>query len=160
MVFRGSLLTQNGAMKPEQDSRETRVNTDAAPAFFEGSCLCGGVRYEVRSRIRAVSHCHCSMCRKAHGAAFATYGSVPTGDFVVKAGDGLVRSRGSSSGVTRTFCSGCGSPLTWHSIHGDAAAWISFSLGTLDTPFTPSKQRHVHLESAPPWHGIGEAAPG
>ncbi|MGZ0843339.1 GFA family protein, partial [Klebsiella pneumoniae subsp. pneumoniae] len=26
--------------------------------------------------IESASHCHCSQCRKAHGAAFATYGKV------------------------------------------------------------------------------------
>lgn len=136
------------------------MNTQStSPPLFQGSCLCGSVTYEVRSQIKAVSHCHCGMCRKAHGAAFGTYGSVPLGDLVVTAGAELVRNHDSSPGVTRSFCSMCGSPLTWHSIHGDAASWISFSLGTLDTPFTPpAKQRHIHLASAPPWHVIGDAA--
>lgn len=109
------------------------------------------VKYEIRSSIKAVSHCHCSMCRKAHGAAFGTYGSVPVGDFVVTHGAEVLRSRDSSPGVTRTFCSECGSPLTWHSAHGDTAHWISFSLGTLDTPFIPMKQRDVHLSSKASW---------
>jgi len=100
------------------------------------------------------------MCRKAHGAAFGTYGSVPKGDFAFTAGEELVRSRDSSPGVARTFCSVCGSPLTWHSIHGDAAAWMSFSLGTLDTPFAPPKQRHIHLDSAAPWHLTGDTDTG
>jgi hypothetical protein len=44
-----------------------------------GSCLCGAVRYEVEGPATEVTHCHCGMCRKQHGAAFATYAGYPTG---------------------------------------------------------------------------------
>ena len=133
------------------------MKSDSTPSSFLGSCLCGAVRYEVRSQIKAVSHCHCSMCRKAHGAAFGAYGSVPMDDFVVTHGAEVLHSRDSSPGVTRTFCSACGSPLTWHSAHGNAAPWISFSLGTLDTSFTPLKQRNVHLASKASWYAADDA---
>lgn len=132
------------------------MNTTSMP--FLGSCLCGAVNYEVRSAIKAVSHCHCTMCQKAHGAAFGTYGSVPRSDFLVTRGAEMMRSHNSSPGVVRTFCSACGSPLTWHRNHGDLASWISFSLGTLDTRFTPAKQRHVHLDAKASWHVADEQA--
>ena len=35
-----------------------------------GSCLCGGVKYEITGPLMRSGHCHCSNCRKAHGAAF------------------------------------------------------------------------------------------
>ena len=38
-----------------------------------GSCLCGDVAWAVSGPLELMSHCHCSMCRKAHGSAFATY---------------------------------------------------------------------------------------
>lgn len=44
--------------------------------MLSGSCLCGAVSYEIDAPIESASHCHCSQCRKAHGAAFATYGKV------------------------------------------------------------------------------------
>lgn len=47
------------------------------PEAFQGSCLCEKVRYELLVPPKAVSHCHCSKCRKGHGAAFASYGSIP-----------------------------------------------------------------------------------
>lgn len=127
---------------------------DHPPPLYHGSCLCGAIHYEARAEIKAASHCHCSMCRKAHGAAFGSYGSVPMGSFAFTRGADLAKRRESSPGVTRSFCPECGSPLTWHSEHGDAAAWMSFSLGTLDTPFTPTKAlRSIHADSVPAWHG-------
>ena len=49
--------------------------------MLEGGCLCGEVRYAVDGEIGQVSHCHCSMCRRIHGAAFGTYGAVPKENF-------------------------------------------------------------------------------
>lgn len=124
------------------------------PPLYQGSCLCGTVRYEARAEIKAPSHCHCGMCQKAHGAAFGSYGNVPVGSFAFTHGADRVKHRESSPGVTRSFCTECGSPLTWHSEHGDAAAWMSFSLGTLDTPFVPKKAlRSIHENAVPAWHG-------
>lgn len=132
-------------------------DTPAAP-LYQGSCLCGAIRYEARAEIKAPSHCHCGMGKKAHGAAFGSYGNVPVGSFAFTRGADLVKRRDSSPGVTRSFCPECGSPLTWHSAHGDAAAWMSFSLGTLDTPFVPKKAlRSIHGDAVPAWHGGGAA---
>ena len=43
---------------------------------IQGGCLCGGIRYEVSGPLTDVGNCHCSMCRRFHGAAFATYAKV------------------------------------------------------------------------------------
>ncbi|WP_455168458.1 GFA family protein [Alkalimarinus alittae] len=37
--------------------------------MLKGSCLCRQVQYEIKSMPRKVSHCHCRMCQKQHGAA-------------------------------------------------------------------------------------------
>ena len=42
-----------------------------------GSCLCGGIRYVVHGPLGPVVHCHCSMCRKATGAAYRGRVAVP-----------------------------------------------------------------------------------
>ncbi len=44
--------------------------------LYRGSCLCGVVRFEVDEFLPQVAHCHCSMCRKFHGAAYATIAGV------------------------------------------------------------------------------------
>ncbi len=42
--------------------------------MLSGSCLCGGVKYEVSGGIQTVTNCHCSLCRKMSGSAFASGG--------------------------------------------------------------------------------------
>ena len=42
-----------------------------------GGCLCGAVRYRVTAEPLHATHCHCSMCRRASGAAFLTFATFP-----------------------------------------------------------------------------------
>ena len=44
--------------------------------MVKGSCLCGTVTWEMQPPFERMSHCHCSMCRKTHGAPFATFVAV------------------------------------------------------------------------------------
>src|ERR671937_869496 len=46
-----------------------------------GSCLCGGVRFEVELPFRRANHCHCSLCRKHSGTFGLTQGRVPREQF-------------------------------------------------------------------------------
>lgn len=126
---------------------------------FQGSCLCGAVRYQTLTTPKALSHCHCSQCRKSHGAAFASYASVPRSDLLILAGSEKIRFYSSSESVQRQFCARCGSSLFWSSNQGKYCDWISIALGTLDTPFTPQKQRHVQVASGAPWYEIQDQWP-
>ncbi|WP_446685632.1 GFA family protein [Marinobacter arenosus] len=36
---------------------------------MKGECLCGNVKFEIEEEIRNLYQCHCSLCRKATGAA-------------------------------------------------------------------------------------------
>ena len=45
--------------------------------MVHGSCLCGQVRFELTGPAQFINHCHCSMCRKVHGAAYGA-SSMPT----------------------------------------------------------------------------------
>jgi len=116
----------------------------------QGSCLCGGVRYETTAPLQAASHCHCSMCRKAHGAAFGSYASVRREHHRFVQGQALVRTYQSSAQATRTFCSVRGSPLLWRS-EGSHADWVAVPLGTLDTAFDTPPRKHIYVNSKAPW---------
>jgi hypothetical protein len=127
-------------------------------SFYQGSCLCGGVRYEIKAPLQAASHCHCSMCRKAHGAAFGSYASVRREHHRFVRGEELARAFQSSARVTRTFCAVCGSPLLWHSesAHSD---WVAVPLGTLDTLFDTPPKKHIYVASKASWVVICDSFP-
>lgn len=91
------------------------------------------------------------MCRKSHGAAFASYGSVLRGDLHIVQGAADIRSYASSESVIRQFCGECGSSLFWSRSEGEYRDWVSVALGTLDTLFVPVKQRQVEVASKASW---------
>ena len=78
---------------------------------IRGSCLCGGVKFEITGPLLAPLNCHCSQCRKQHGAAFRSRVRVAAADFRWVQGEHLVKFYESPRGYQRGFCSGCGSPI-------------------------------------------------
>jgi hypothetical protein len=54
-------------------------------------------------------HCHCSMCRKHHGAAFATFVAAPRSGYRMVSGRDQLTRFASSAQSSRSFCSVCGS---------------------------------------------------
>lgn len=124
--------------------------------MHNGSCLCGAVKYRIDTPIEEVTHCHCSMCRKAHGAAFASYAGVSPGAFHFTAGEALVARYPSSPGITRTFCSRCGATLQFID---DRAGEIGVAAGTLDSPLGEVPQAHIYVDSKADWYRIQDDLP-
>ena len=125
--------------------------------MIQGSCLCGSVRYEVRGPLGPATHCHCSMCRKAHGAAFGSYARVQRSEFVLLSGADDIASYQSSPEVTRTFCRRCGSTLQF--IRATQPNTFSLALGTLDDDPGVRPSMHIHIESKVPWLDINDGIP-
>jgi hypothetical protein len=71
--------------------------------MLTGKCLCGAVRYEIDGALVDARNCHCSVCRKAHGAAFRSRASVKARDFHWTSGEELVTWYASSPGTHRGF---------------------------------------------------------
>ncbi len=104
-----------------------------------GSCLCGRVRYDLLEEPVALSNCHCSICRKSHGAAFVTWAVVPEAAFRVSRGEDDLAGYASSPGYLRRFCRTCGSRLFETTPRGIVAV----AAGTLDS--VPEKRPGLHL---------------
>lgn len=126
--------------------------------MLSGSCLCGAVTYQVDASITSATHCHCSMCRKAHGAAFGTYANVRREHFRFVFGENAVATYSSSSGVSRTFCQHCGATLQWFA-EQPHPEWLSIAIGTLDTPLGDIAQKHIYPESKADWYQITDGLP-
>jgi len=119
--------------------------------------LCGGIRYEVDRFAGSVVNCHCSMCRKATGAAFRTRVSVPSAAFRWLQGEELVSRYESSPGQTRTFCRVCGATLpTFFRDHPEV---IGLPLGSLDDDPGIRPTAHVMVASKAPWFEITDTLP-
>ena len=125
--------------------------------MLRGSCLCGGVRYAVEGPLTNARNCHCSMCRKAQGAAFRSRASVRSADFRLIAGEELLTFFQSSSGNHRGFCRVCGSPIV--SKFDAHPAVLGLPLGALDDDPGVRPQMHVYVASKAPWFTITDDLP-
>ena len=125
--------------------------------MLRGSCLCGGIRYEIGGKLFAALHCHCSMCRKAQGAAFRSRARVQAADFRWISGEHLVTFFESSPGNHRGFCRVCGSPILTK-FDFDASVF-SLPLGVLDDDPGIRPQFHVYVASKAPWFTISDDLP-
>jgi len=123
--------------------------------MVRGRCLCGDVTFEVSGDIGMVTHCHCSMCRKFHGAAFATHGAVPSDGFRWLAGQELVRRFASSPGGARPFCRRCGSNVPSDHMPG----FVFVPLGNLDDDPGVRPLAHIFVGSKAPWYDVGGDLP-
>jgi hypothetical protein len=125
--------------------------------MIRASCLCGGVRFEITGELSGGSHCHCSMCRKAHGAAFGTYAAVNAPDFRIVSGVERITRYRSSEGIVRTFCARCGSTLQW--LRESKPETVDVALGILDDDPGVRPKRHIFVASKAPWHEITDRLP-
>jgi hypothetical protein len=125
--------------------------------MLAGSCMCGGIRYEAEGPLSDVARCHCTQCRKASGAEFATNGSVSADKFRVVEGEPLLASYESSPGQHRVFCSRCGSPLFKRK--GEPPTVVRLRLGCLDTEIEQRPLVHVFVSEKPRWSDISDALP-
>lgn len=124
---------------------------------LSGSCLCRGVEYEIQGELGDIYHCHCSMCRKLHAAAFRTSCRIRSADWKTLKGEELIRFYESSPGEHKAFCSVCSSSLF---TRFDAKPDVyGFPLGTLDTDPGARPGRHVFVASKAPWFEITDDLP-
>ena len=128
-----------------------------ANTTLHGSCLCGSVRYDITAPLGIAEHCHCAMCRKAHGAAFSTNALVATEALVVTAGEEFIREYQSSPNRQKCFCEKCRSQLFIRRL--DKPAFTVVTLGTIDDDPLVRPERHVFVASKAPWYDIADALP-
>jgi hypothetical protein len=126
-----------------------------------GGCQCGAVRYRVEGPAREVSHCHCTICRRLHGAMFASFAIVPPQNFAIVAGAEFLTRYDSSPGGHRYFCRSCGSQIC-----SDVDVLpddLFVTIGTLDggahPGHPPEREQHIFVDSKVPWRPIADGLP-
>ena len=122
-----------------------------------GSCFCGAVRFGATLPTLFCVHCHCSMCRRMHGAGYVTWFAVPSGQFSIEAGEKeLVRFRSSDHGV-RSFCGRCGSSLFCVSTHHPDV--VDIVLANMNDPIDRPPQAHIFFENRVDWMPVDDRLP-
>lgn len=120
--------------------------------MLSGHCECGRIRYQVDTGIKDFSHCHCSQCRRLHGAAYATFVGVARDDFRYLSGESDISVYASSERNDRVFCSNCGSAILCAPKDEPDALYLSMSTVEGNPP-RPAAY-HAYVGSKAEWHEI------
>ncbi len=121
-----------------------------------GDCLCGALRYEVDGPFNLMMNCHCSMCRKHHGSAFATFVGAPMSGFRWTCGATDVQTYASSEHGQRYFCGTCGSVAPTLAPQMELAV---LPAGNLQGTLGIKPQAHMFVGSKASWYTISDSLP-
>jgi hypothetical protein len=122
-----------------------------------GGCLCGAVRYEISAPFLSAGYCHCTRCQRRTGTGSSANGRVPESGFRLLKGEQMLRSyRPPGGGVSKIFCTDCGSAL----FSGDPLSdeEVAVRLGTLDGDPGIRPEYRMFVENAAPWEPFPDDA--
>lgn len=125
--------------------------------MITGQCLCGEVHIELSGAISDIIHCHCSLCRKNSGTAYATNGFVNAAQFSVVKGRDRLSAFSFKPGRTRYFCEHCGSPV--YSANDDDPHRYRLRLGILDSDIVERPISHNFVSSKANWEDLDATLP-
>ena len=129
---------------------------------MRGSCLCGGVAFEISGVLSSILFCHCTRCRKATGGAFAPEMMTTRLGFRWIRGEPLITVYEAPllrepPPYRRSFCSRCGSPLPTEVL---GTPFVVLIAGVLDDDPQTRPFRHAFVGQKARWHEITDGLPG
>jgi hypothetical protein len=119
---------------------------------LRGSCLCGGVEFEVAQAPETLRYCHCESCKKLSGSIGTVNGRVPSNAIRILEGKELLQTFQPAEGSAKTFCRACGSNLF-------GGGWpdsetTSVRATALDDPFDARPSAHLFVRSLAAWETL------
>lgn len=120
-----------------------------------GSCACGAVRYQVEGQPSNSMICHCQTCRRVSAAPVVAWVTFDKSSFAIVKGKPSEYS--STAPVRRTFCSSCGTQLTYQ--HKDHPATIDITTCSLEEPGVFPPTHHSWLSHDIVWVRFGDGLP-
>jgi len=126
----------------------------------KGGCLCGAVRYTLKSAPKGVVLCHCTHCQKTSGSAFSVNALVAESDIVFEGEMASYPDVGESGTINyRCFCSRCGSSIA--SRPASRPGVLVLKVGTLDD-HAPLQTAALEIwtRSKQPWVKFAADMPG
>ena len=129
--------------------------------MIRGSCLCGGVAFEIDGKLTPIQLCHATRCRKVTGSAFAPELAAKKSAFRWLRGQELISTYEAPilhepPAYRSSFCRVCGSPMP-ELLEG--TDFVVILAGVLDDTADARPFRHVFVSQNPPWHAIADALP-
>jgi hypothetical protein len=116
----------------------------------EGGCLCGQVRYTLKSEPVIIAVCHCTHCQKQSGGVFSTNLGVPEAAYEQLGQTKVFADKGDSGQpVLRHFCADCGSPIL--SKVAAMPGLVLVKAGTLDDMAGLTPTIEVYTDHAAAW---------
>ncbi len=131
---------------------ERQRQTEARPGALRGSCLCGGAAYEIEGEPYMFLRCHCSRCRKAHGAPYSSLLLAKLEQLRWLRGEELVERYKVPEGC---FCRVCGSSLPQVLDHPP----VVIPAGSLDDDPASKPWCHIFTGSKAAWFQIADDLP-
>jgi hypothetical protein len=123
---------------------------------IRGSCLCGGVTFEIDRASWPTEFCHCNRCRKVSGTASLLTVRVATRDYRFLTGHDLVKTFAAPilyqpPAYRSVFCAKCGSPVPPPQPEGE---WLEIPAGSFDDDPGVRPDKHIFVECMPPWDDL------
>ncbi|MBU72026.1 GFA family protein [Spongiibacter sp.] len=116
---------------------------------YQGSCLCGDVRYVIDGEFESFYLCHCSRCRKGTGSAHASNLFSTSASLAWQSGEQHVASFTlPGSHHSRSFCKQCGSALP--GLHMGRKL-LMVPAGSLDSAVSLRPNAHLCVSSRADW---------
>lgn len=123
-----------------------------------GACLCRALRFSLALPTKWVAHCHCTMCQRAHGAAFVTWAGFDAEALQLADGaEPLLQWYRSSPEAERSFCRQCGSSLFFRSDKWPGEVHVARA--NLEDALDRMPQAHVFYDAHVPWFEVNDGLP-
>ncbi len=106
-------------------------------------CLCEKIQFTFTPVDGTVIKCFCSLCRRSHGADYATQVISSKDSLTFLSGEALLSEFASSQFGIRAFCSHCGSRLMNYASQGSRFLSVALSAVVDDHHLTPRLQINV-----------------
>ena len=128
---------------------------------IRGSCLCGGVTFEIDKAVGPVEYCHCNRCRKVSGSAALLTIGVNTADYRLLTGREQIASYAAPilyepPAYQASFCRNCGCLVPPADPPGP---WFEIPMGLLDDDPGLLPDKHIFMELAPAWSHMATTLP-
>lgn len=125
--------------------------------MYKGSCLCGSIQFSLTGSVSDIIHCHCSLCRKASGSAFATNGFIDAKDLTLIDRDNSLTYYESTTGKRKYFCQTCGAPI--YSSNAQSPMRYRLRLGSVDSDIAERPSSHNFVTSKANWDNLDAVLP-